>query len=178
MPPIHLQPVATGAGLLRRVHCRPYRHALQTDARLLQSEPGDGIHPRRGRCRWGERQLRRVPHPHTDHRKGLNGAGRVLCGQAGPADPEGAMGATRRGPELRRRTTRCGRGGPRPDPQGSADLPRPGLHRDLPGPQGRAEDPHLSPRTTPTPTTSSRSSGRNSAKATTSARRSPIEPPA
>jgi type I restriction enzyme R subunit len=63
-PPQHLQPVAPGAGVLRRLPHRPDRHAQQADLRLLQPEPGHGIRPPPGRGRRRERQLRRLPHPH------------------------------------------------------------------------------------------------------------------
>ena len=43
VPPLHLQPVAPGAGVFRRLHHRPDRHAVQADLWLLQPEPGDGI---------------------------------------------------------------------------------------------------------------------------------------
>ncbi len=49
VPPLHLQPVAPGAGVLRRVPHRPHRDALQADARLLPPEPRHGVRPRGGR---------------------------------------------------------------------------------------------------------------------------------
>ncbi len=64
MPPLHLQPLGAGAGILRRLPHRPHRHAQQADLRLLPPEPGDGIPPRAGRGRRRQRQLRRLPHPH------------------------------------------------------------------------------------------------------------------
>jgi type I restriction enzyme R subunit len=67
-PPQHLQPVAPGAGVLRRLPDRPHRHAQQADLRLLQPEPGHGIRPRAGRGRRRQRQLRRLPHPHRSQR--------------------------------------------------------------------------------------------------------------
>ena len=64
VPPLHLQPLAAGARVLRRLPDRPDRHADQADARLLQPEPGDGVQPRAGRRRRRQRRLRRLPHPH------------------------------------------------------------------------------------------------------------------
>ncbi len=78
MPPLHLQPLGAGAGILRRLSHRPHRHAQQADLRLLQPEPGDGIQPRNGRGRRRQRQLRRLPHPHPDHRGRLQGGVRLL----------------------------------------------------------------------------------------------------
>ena len=68
VPPLDLRPLAAGARLLRRLHDRPHRHADQADVRLLQPEPRDGVRPRAGRRRRGQRRLRRLPHPHRDHR--------------------------------------------------------------------------------------------------------------
>ena len=62
MPPLHLQPLAAGAGVLRCLPDRPDRHAHQADLRLLQPEPGHGVRPRAGRGRRRQRQLRRLPH--------------------------------------------------------------------------------------------------------------------
>ena len=56
VPPLDLQPVAAGAGILRRLPHRPDRHAVQADHRLLQPEPRDGIHPRAGRGRRRQRR--------------------------------------------------------------------------------------------------------------------------
>ena len=39
MPPLHLQPLAAGARILRRLSHRPHRHARDADHRLLQPEP-------------------------------------------------------------------------------------------------------------------------------------------
>ncbi|MCK7499973.1 MAG: DEAD/DEAH box helicase family protein [Comamonadaceae bacterium] len=64
----HLQPVAPGAGVLRRLPDRPDRHAQQADLRLLQPEPGDGVRPPAGGGRRRERQLRRLPHQDRGHR--------------------------------------------------------------------------------------------------------------
>ena len=64
VPPLHLQPLAAGAGVLRRLPHRPHRHALEADLRLLQPEPGDGVQPRAGGGRRRQRRLRRLPHPH------------------------------------------------------------------------------------------------------------------
>ena len=64
VPPLDLQPLAAGAGVLRRLPDRPHRHAQQADLRLLQPEPGDGVRPRAGRGRRRQRRLRRLPHPH------------------------------------------------------------------------------------------------------------------
>ena len=69
VPPLHLQPVAAGAGVLRRQPDRPHRHAQQADLRLLQPEPGDGVRPRAGGGRRRQRQLRRLPHPHRRSRE-------------------------------------------------------------------------------------------------------------
>ena len=79
-------------------HHRPDRHAQQADLRLLQSEPGDGIRPRAGGRRRRQRQLRRLPHQDRDHRRRLQGRGRLLRGQARPGDPRRALGATGRRP--------------------------------------------------------------------------------
>ena len=46
--PLHLQPVAAGAGVLRRLPYRTDRDTLQADIRLLPAEPGHGVHPRAG----------------------------------------------------------------------------------------------------------------------------------
>jgi type I restriction enzyme, R subunit len=45
VPPLHLQPLEAGAGVLRLLPGRPHRHAQQADLRLLQPQPGDGIRP-------------------------------------------------------------------------------------------------------------------------------------
>ena len=72
VPPLDLRPVAPGAGVLRRLPDRPDRHARQADLRLLQPEPGHGVRPRAGGGRRRQRRLRRLPHPHRDHRGGLD----------------------------------------------------------------------------------------------------------
>ena len=92
MPPLHLQPLGAGAGVLRRLPHRSYRHAQQADLRLLPPEPGDGIQPRDGRGRRRQRQLRRLPHRHPDHRSGSHGRGRLLGQISGPRHPQEALG--------------------------------------------------------------------------------------
>jgi hypothetical protein len=43
--PLHLQPLAAGARILRRLAHRPHRHAVQADLRLLPAKPRHGIQP-------------------------------------------------------------------------------------------------------------------------------------
>ena len=45
MPPLHLQPLAAGSRLLRRLPHRPHRHPQQSHPRLLQPEPRHRIYP-------------------------------------------------------------------------------------------------------------------------------------
>ena len=77
VPPLHLQPLAAGARILRRLPHRPHRHAVQADLRLLPAEPRHGIQPREGRRRWRERRLRRLPHP---DRRSPQGGSKVDAG--------------------------------------------------------------------------------------------------
>jgi type I restriction enzyme, R subunit len=100
--PLHLQPVAPGAGVLRRLPHRPHRHAQQADLRLLQPEPGDGVRPPAGGGRRRERQLRRLPHPHRGHRGRQQGGSRLLAAGAGQAHPRPARLAARRRLRVRR----------------------------------------------------------------------------
>ena len=69
MPSIHLQSLAPGPGIFRRLPHRAHRHAFQADDRLLQPEPGDGVHPRARRGRRRQRRLRGLSHPDTGHRR-------------------------------------------------------------------------------------------------------------
>ena len=64
VPPVDLRGVAAGAGVLRRLPGGADGHAGHPDVRVLRPEPGDGVPPRAGGGRPGERGLRRVPHPH------------------------------------------------------------------------------------------------------------------
>ena len=48
VPPLDLQPVAAGTGVLRRLPHRADRHTLQADLRVLPAEPGHGVQPRAG----------------------------------------------------------------------------------------------------------------------------------
>jgi len=45
VPPLHLQPLAAGPRILRRLAHRPHRHTIQADLWFLQAEPGHGIQP-------------------------------------------------------------------------------------------------------------------------------------
>ena len=70
MPPLHLQPLAAGARLLRRLPDRPHRHARQPHLRLLQQERRQRIQPRKGRRRWRQRRQRSLRHRHRRHPAG------------------------------------------------------------------------------------------------------------
>ena len=92
VPPLDLRGVAAGAGVLRRVPGGADGHAGHPDVRVLRPEPGDGVPPRAGGGRPGERGLRRVPHPHRDHRDGRHGPRGVRDGVPRPRDPPAALG--------------------------------------------------------------------------------------
>ena len=68
VPPLDLRPLAAGARLLRRLHDRAHRDAEQAGVRLLRPEPRHGVRPRAGGRGRRQRRLRRLPHPHGDHR--------------------------------------------------------------------------------------------------------------
>ena len=119
--PLHLRGVAAGAGVFRRLHRRPDRHAGHTDPRLLPAEPGDRVPPRGGGGRPGERGLRRVPDPHRDHRGRRHRARRVRHGVPRPPNPRAAPRTRRRGRGLRRRRVGPPGRGTRPDPHDRED---------------------------------------------------------
>ena len=144
MPPLHLQPLAAGAGILRRLPHRPHRHALQADLRLLQPEPRHGIRPRAGRGRRRERRLRRLPHPHRDHRSAAPRSRQASTSTSATATrAQSPLGAARRGPRLRSRPARPRRRRPGPDPHRRPHLPGQALHRNLSRPHRGAQDAHL-----------------------------------
>ena len=174
--PLHLQPVAPGAGVLRRAPDRPDRHAQQADLRLLQPEPGDGVRPPAGGGRRRERQLRRLPHQDRGHRgrqprwKPATGC---RCWTSPPAP--GATGSSTTTSSTRpkswtaacRRPTRSAPSPARCATTGSATSFR--SARSCPRRWS-------SPRTTTTPRPSSASCARSGAAATSSRRRSPTAP--
>ncbi len=143
VPPLDLPPLAAGAGVLRRPPDRPDRHAVETDARLLQRQPGDGVPAHAGCRRWGQRGRPGLPHPHADHRARQHGRRRLFRGQARPADPRGALGAVGRGLRLHRHPARPRRGRREPDPHRDPHVPRQALHRPLPRPDGGPQDAGL-----------------------------------
>ena len=140
----------------------------EADLRLLQPEPGDGIHPRAGRGRWRERRLRRLPDRNRDHR-----AGRHESRPAIRSTSATARTRAKRWEQLDedvdydRQPARPRRGDPRPDPHRHPHFSRQALTEIFPD---RTEVPKtlIFAKTTATPTTSSRSSARSSARATTS----------
>ena len=125
VPPLHLQPVAAGAGIFRRLPDRPDGHAVQADLRLLQPEPGDGIRPRTGR---GGRRERRMARSTASARRSASRAVEVeaglLGGQARPADPrKQRWEQLDEDLYLRPRPARPGGGASEPDPHHRAHLP-------------------------------------------------------
>ncbi len=150
--------------------------ATPTDAdhRLLQRQPGAGLHPRAGRRRWRQRRLRRVPHRDADHQgRGQAGAraGRLRPAPRPPHQEQEVRGARRR-PDLHRQPARPRRGGREPDPARRPHVPRQAAG-DLPRPHRGAQDARLRQDRPARRGHRPRSSGRSSARATTSARRSP-----
>ncbi len=143
VPPLDLRRLAAGARLLRRLHRRPDGDAEQAGVRLLQPEPRHGVHARAGRRRPGQRRLRRLPHPHQDHRAGLDDRRRPRHRLPRPADAAAPLGDARRRRRLRRAGARPRGRGQGSDPHGCPRLQGAALHRDLPGPDGGAEDAHL-----------------------------------
>ena len=102
VPPLHLRPVAAGAGVLRRLPHRPHGHAIQADHGLLQPEPGHGIRPSAGGGGRRQRPLQRLSHRNEDHGGGVDHRGRHEGGPARPSYPHTPVGGTGRGPDLYR----------------------------------------------------------------------------
>ena len=92
VPPLDLRALAAGARLLRRLHDRADRDAEQAGVRVLQPEPRDGVRARAGGRRRGQRPLRRLPHPHRDHRAGLDDRRRHRHRSSASARPAGRAG--------------------------------------------------------------------------------------
>ena len=135
--------VARCAALLRRLPCRSYGYPRQQDHRLLQSESGHAVRPRRSDDRRSERRLRRLPNPHEGHRAGCDDRGgrhRRLRGEAQQAD---AKGATRRRSHLYRQPARPRRGLGEPDPYRAPAVSRQGAAGSVPRTRRSAEDARL-----------------------------------
>ena len=107
VPPLDLQRLAAGAGILRRLHHRADGHAHGPNHRLLQRQPGAGLQPRAGGGGRRERRLRRLPHRNEDHQgwcQARQGAG-AFRATSRPADPQEEAQGTRQRPDLRRPAT-------------------------------------------------------------------------
>ena len=64
----------------------------QADHRLLQRQPRPGLHPRKGRGRWRECRLRRLPHRDADHQ----GRGHAGCKSRASSSPTATAAPKRR----------------------------------------------------------------------------------
>ena len=176
MPPLHLQSLAAGARILRRLPHRPHRHAGAADHRLLQPEPRHRIQPRARRRRWRERRLRRLSHQNPGHRAGRQGREGLSHRPPQQGLAQGAAGSARRRSRLHARRPRPLRRRARPDPHRPAHATATSCSPSCSPAARSCPRRSSSPRTTPTPRTSSTSAAKCSARATTSARRSPTRP--
>ena len=135
VPPLDLRGVAPGARLLRRLHHRADRDAGQADLRLLQPEPGDGVHPRAGRRRRRQRRLRRVPDRDRDHRGRARRSTRASSPGSATARPASfAWRSSTTTSTTTPRSARPQRSSPRTRSAPSSEPSGTALHRDLPRP--------------------------------------------
>ena len=116
VPPQHLQPLAAGARLLRRLPDRPHRHARQPHLRLLQRKRRQRIQLRTGRGRWRQCRQRRLPDRNRNHAEGRHAQGPAVGRQSRTPDPQEALGRDRRRHRLHRQAAGPLRGQPQPDP--------------------------------------------------------------
>jgi hypothetical protein len=178
-PPLHLQPLGAGAGILRRLPHRPHRHARQADLRLLPPEPGDGIRPRA----W--------PSPTASTSTTTSTASAPKSPRQGSKVEAGYWCRSRIATPARPRWGSSTTISSTTPTELDRDVSTPDQIRTIvrtfrdrwqteifPGRARKCPRPSSSPRTTTTPRTSCRSCARNSARATTSPRRSPTAPPA
>ena len=143
MPPLDLQPLAPGARILRRLPDRPDRHAEQAGVRLLQPEPGHGVHPRAGRDRRVNVPFDVYPIRTRITEQGSTVEAGYQVDYRDKPTRETRWERARRGPDLHRPAARPRRGRDGPDPDRRPHLPRQALHRDLPRPDRGAEDADL-----------------------------------
>ena len=151
---------------------RAHRHARQADVRLLQPEPRHGVRPRAGRGRRRQRRLRRLPHPHRDHRAAARRSRPGIVDAIRDRQTRAhALGAARRRPHLRRRRSSTATWSRRTRSAPSSETFRDKLFTEIF--PGRTEVPKtlIFAKDDATPRTSCRSSARSSARATTSAQK-------
>ena len=175
MPPLHLQPLAAGPRLLRRLPDRPHRHAdNRTYGFFKKNVVSEYTHEKA--VADGVNVGNEIYIIETEvTQKGGTAQGRTARREAREADPQASAGSSRT-------KTR-----PIPPSSSTATSSIPTRSAPSSGPSGtscprsspaatKSPRPSSSPRPTATPTTSSRSSARSSARATTSAKRSPTRP--